>query len=260
MYTHHKIAIEEATNKLKEQDDVLGVVLGGSVAHGYAIENSDIDIMIVYSDEEYEKCLKTGDIGYFDTDSTDYEGGYVDGKATSAAFIKKVAEMGSEPAKFAYKDAIVTFDRLGGLEELVRAASRYPVERKKENIEKFYAQFQTWRWYYYEALKRGNRYLIDVSIMNYVLFAGRLILAYNETLYPYHKWFIRVLDSVKNKPDGLVACINGTIEQKRAENVEKLYNLITEFTQWPDEKLWSVRFMLDCELGWMTGNLPVADL
>jgi predicted nucleotidyltransferase len=253
-------AIEAATEKLKAQDDVLGVIVGGSVAHGYAIENSDVDIMIVYSDKEYEEKLKSGEIAYFETDSTHYEEGYIDGKATSAGLIKKVSEIGSEPARFAYKDAIVTFDRAGGLEKLVRDASRYPIERKYDNIEKFYAQFQTWRWYYYEALKRGNRYLTDVSAINYVLFAGRLILAYNETLYPYHKWFLKVLDSVKQKPEGLLPCINATIEQKKAENIEKLYNLITEFTQWPSDKFWSVRFMLDCELGWVDGNLSVADI
>jgi hypothetical protein len=260
MYTHHASAIAGATEKLKAQDEVLGVILGGSVAHGYAIENSDVDIMIVYSDEEYEKRLKSGDLSYFDTDSTDYEGGYIDGKATCDGLIKKVAEIGSEPARFAYKDGVVTFDRVGGLEDLVRAASSYPLAHKRENIEKFYAQFQTWRWYYYEALKRGNRYLIDVSVTNYVLFAGRLILAYNETLYPYHKWFMRVLDSVKNKPEGLLPCLNGTIEQKKAENIEKLYNMITKFAQWPSDKNWSVRFMLDCELGWLSGNLPVSEL
>jgi predicted nucleotidyltransferase len=253
-------AAQAATEKLKVQDNVLGVILAGSVAHGYAIENSDVDIMIVYSDEEYEERIKSGEIAYFETDSTHYDGGYIDGKATSVGFIKKVAEYGSEPARFAYKDAIVKFDRNGGLEELVRAASRYPVERKKENIEKFYAQFQTWRWYYYEALNRGNRYLIDVSAVNYVLFAGRLILAYNETLYPFHKWFLRVLEGVKNKPDGLLPCINATIDQKKAEQVEKLYNIISEFAEWPKDKFWSVRFMLDCELGWLDGSVSVSDI
>ena len=259
MYRHHKDAIEKATEKLRSQENVLGVIVGGSVAHGFANENSDIDLMIVYSDEEFQNRLAIGDIAYFETDSTSYEGGYIDGKATSADFIKKVAESGSEPAKYAYKDAIVTFDRVGGLEELVRSASSYPVARKQENIEKFFAQLQGWRWYYYEALGRGNKYLMDVSVVNFVLFAGRLILAYNETLYPYHKWFLRVLDSVKNKPEGLLPCMNANIEQKKAEHVEKLFNMITGFTDWPNDKFWSVRFMLDSELDWLNGGPPVSD-
>lgn len=260
MYSHHMNAIKDATEKLKAQDEVLGVIVGGSVVHGYAIEDSDVDILIVYSDDEYNRRVTAGDLAYFETDSTHYEGGYIDGRATSVSFIKKVAEFGSEPAKYAFKDAMVTFDRAGGLEELVHAAALYPKQRKKENIEKFYAQFQTWRWYFYEALKRGNRYLMDVSVTKYVLFAGRLILAYNETLYPYHKWFLRELDGVKLKPDGLLLCINANIEQKKPEHVEKLYNLITSFTQWPNSKPWSERFMFDSEFAWLDGRASISDL
>jgi hypothetical protein len=226
----------------------------GSVAHGYAIDNSDVDIFIVYADSDYDARIKAGNISYFDTDSTDYEGGYIDGKATSADFIRKTALRGSEPARYAFKNALVTFDRAGGLDALVADAARYPTAHKNENIAKFYAQFQTWRWYYYEALKRGSRYLTETSVMKCAFFAGRLILAYNETLYPGHKWFMRELSAVKDKPDGLIGCINGTLEQKRAENVEKLYNLISGFTRWPDDGLWSVRYILDSEIGWYTGE------
>lgn len=260
MYEHHRTALEAVTRKLGAQEDVFGVILTGSVAHGYAIENSDVDIFIVYADDDYRRRLEAGDISYFDTDSADYEGGYIDGKATSAQFIREGADRGSEPARYAFKDALVTFDRLGGLGELVKAAARYPEEHKTENIAKFYAQFQTWRWYYYEALKRGSRYLTETSVINYVLFAGRLMLAYNETLYPGHKWFMRELAGVKRRPEGLISCINGTLEQKKAENVEKLYNLVTGFIHWPDERLWSVRYILDSEIGWYTGVRPPDEL
>lgn len=261
MYNHHKIAIETITNKLKARDEVLGVIIGGSVAHGFANEKSDIDLMIVLSDEGYEEARRTSNISYYETEATQYEEGYVDGKYTSAAFIKKVADFGSEPAKFAYKDAIVTYSSIPGLEQLVRDASGYPAERKIENMDKFYAQFEAWKWYYYEGLKKNNNYLIDFSLANYVLFAGRLVLTYNETLYPYHKWFLRVLDSVKNKPENLLTHIDSVLKKKDAESVEELYNSITGFHKWTStEKHWSTRFMLDSELNWMEGNVPVADL
>lgn len=261
MYNHHKLAIESITNKLKLKNEVLGVIIGGSVAHGFANEKSDIDLMIVLSDEDYKKALGSSNIGYSETESTPYEGGYVDGKYTSIEYIKKVAEFGSEPAKFAFKDAFVSYSKIYDLQQFVNAASRYPLERKNENIEKFYAQFEAWRWYYYEGLKRNNTYLIDLSVSNFVLFAGRLILAYNETLYPYHKWFLKVLESVKNKPDDLLIYINTVLENKTQESVEALYNSIINFNKWSSsEKHWSIKFMLDSELNWMDGYVPVADL
>lgn len=201
MYSHHKIAIETITNKLKSRDEVLGIIIGGSVAHGFANEKSDIDLMLVLSDKDYEEALKSGNINYFETESTPYEGGYVDGKCTSVDYIKN------------------------------------------------------------EGLKRNNKYLMDISISNFVLFAGRLILAYNETLYPYHKWFLKVLEGVKNKPDNLLLYINNVLENKTGESIETLYNSIIGCNKWSSsDKHWCIRFMLDSELNWMNGYVPIADL
>ncbi len=54
--------------------------------------------MIVLSEEDYKRALKENTVFYYETESCDYEGGYVDGKCTSIDYIKKVAEFGSEPA------------------------------------------------------------------------------------------------------------------------------------------------------------------
>jgi hypothetical protein len=260
MYAHHREALKAVTKKLGAEDDVMGVILTGSVAHGCALENSDVDIFIVYSDEEFSRRLAAEDVGYFDTECTDYEGGYIDGRAASAEFLRQVAARGSEPARYAFRGADVTFDRLGGLDELVRRAGEYPEEQRSANIEKFYAQFKTWRWYYYEALRRESRYLMEVSALNYTLFAGRLILAYNHMLYPGHKWLTRELDRAELKPLGFTSCLNGTLEQKRAENIERLYNLVRDFADWPETKRWSLRFILDSELGWLSGSPPMSDI
>ncbi|MZQ80840.1 hypothetical protein GQF01_01635 [Paenibacillus sp. 5J-6] len=249
MYTHHQTAIEMVTNKLKVKEEILAIIVGGSVAHGFAKEDSDIDLMLVVSDESYRSALESGDIHYHETESTPYTGGYVDGKYTSVSYIKKVAEFGSEPARFAFKDAIVSYSEIVGLEELVQSASCYPIERKNETMEKFHAQFEGWRWMFYEGLKKNEPYVIEFSVTNFVLFAGRLILAYNEVVYPYHKWFMRVLEGVHDKPNDLILIMNNVLTNKSKESVEVLYECVAQFHQWPkSEKGWHVRFMLDSEL------------
>ena len=261
MYRHHIEAIDAITNKLKTREEILGIIIGGSVAHGFSNESSDIDIMIVLTDEDYEKALQNNDLGYFETESTPYEGGYVDGKITCAGYIKSVAENGSEPARFAFKDAFATYSRIEGLDKLIKEASRYPVENKEENIKKFYAQFETWKWYYYEGLKRSNKFLMDYCLSNYVLFAGRLLLAHNETLYPSYKWFLRVLEAVENKPENLMSCINDVVELKSEGAIEALYNSLIEFNTWyTSDKHWSIQFMVDSQLNWVNGTVPIADL
>lgn len=261
MLKHHQLAIETITNKLKVRDDVFGIIIGGSIAHGYASEDSDIDIMIVLSDEDYQKALKENRAFYYETESCAYEGGYIDGKCTSVDYMKKVAEYGSEPAKFAFQGAFISYSEIDNLEQLIRDASRYPVENKQENMNKFYAQFETWKWYYYEGLRKKNKFLMDYCLSNYILFAGRLILTYNETLYPSYKWFIRVLESVEKKPDQLIQIINQVVEHKDSASVEALYQCIINFHNWYTlDRHWTEQFMMDNQLNWVDGAVPIADI
>jgi len=77
MLAHHQKAIEAITRKMSAKPEVLGLIIGGSVAHGYAEAQSDIDIMIVVSDEDFDRAIRTREVGYFETESAPYEGGYV---------------------------------------------------------------------------------------------------------------------------------------------------------------------------------------
>ncbi|ASA20417.1 nucleotidyltransferase domain-containing protein [Paenibacillus donghaensis] len=261
MYKHHQAAIDSITVKLKAREEVLGVIIGGSIAHGYANEASDLDIMLVLSEEAYERAHAEMDLGFFETESCSYEGGYVDGKSISIDYIHKVAEYGSEPARFAFKDAFLSYSKVEGLDKLILKAASYPVEKKLSNLNQFYAQFETWKWYYYEGLKRDNRLLVDYSLTNYVFFAGRLILAYNERLFPSYKWFLKELEQVEHKPDGLMHLLDQVIELKTPAAVEALYHNVMGFNEWnSSDKHWSIQFMLDSQLNWLDGEVPVLDL
>lgn len=261
MYEHHKKTIEKAIEKLKSNRKILAVILGGSVAHDFASENSDIDLMLVLSESDYQQALKNGDLHYLDTESADYTDGYVEGKYISESFIRAVAEKGSEPARFAFKDAILLYSASDNLDSLISAAAAYPKESKYANMEKFHAQFEGWNWMYYEGLKRNDLYVLNHSVTNLCLFAGRLLLAYNELLYPYHKWFLRVLSSAENKPKDMVEIINSVLLTKNESNIKDLYNAVKNFYNWPEyQHGWLARFIIDSEINWMNGVVPIADL
>lgn len=128
-------------------------------------------------------------------------------------------------------------------------------------MEKFYAQFEGWNWMYCEGLKRNDLYVINYSVTNLCLFAGRLILAYNELLYPYHKWFLKVLSSAENKPAHIVEKINSVLLTKRKDDVAELYNTVKNFYRWPEYQYgWSAKFVIDSEINWMDKAVPIADL
>ena len=261
MYPHHEESVQRLIEHFQAVADVDALILGGSIAHGFAAPTSDIDIMIVVSDQEYDDRLREGRLQFFDNQVCTYDEGYVDGKYLSLGFLRQLARSGSEPARFAFQDARVLLSRIDHLEEIIRSIARYPVEEKSERIRRFYAQFETWHWYANEALRLNDHYLLGVSIAKLVLFGGRLILAHNELLYPYHKWFLTVLDAAAERPPDLLDCIRQLEEHPSRDTVRRFYEAVANFRQWEMPEIpWPSQFMIDSELTWLNGTSPVDDL
>ena len=133
---------------------VIGLLLAGSLAHGYATPESDVDVMIVVSDAEHQKRIKEGGTCFFSRELCTYPEGYVDGKYTSLAYLDEVEQRGSEPARFAFQDARVLFTRDPSLTGRLQGIARYPVEEKAARLWRFQAQFEAWYWYCSQALAK----------------------------------------------------------------------------------------------------------
>ena len=244
MHTHHIQSIQNVTEYFQRDPEVLALLLGGSIAHGFEAETSDVDIMIFVSDEDYQKRFAENRIHFFNTELTTYAGGYVDGKYSTRSFVQQVSEKGSEPARFAFAGSQILFNKLDGFAEDVRKAAEYPQAGKAERIQRFYAQFEAWHWYCGEALRLNNTYLLGTSISKFILFSGRLILAHNELLYPYHKWFLKVLEQAKDKPADLLESIHAVNDKPNAENIEALYEKVKSFQPWIEGDFsWPTQFM-----------------
>jgi hypothetical protein len=155
----------------------------------------------------------------------------------------------------------VASSRLPGIDELVAAAAQYPTAEKSDKLAKFFAQLEYWHWLAGEGFRVGNEYVLSHAAPNLALFAGRLILAHNETLYPYHKWFLRVLGGVEHKPDGLLEVIDRVVRDRDSASMEKLYRDVVGFADWPGRDMnWGARFAFDTELAWMDGKAAISDL
>ena len=61
---NHRRAIERLTVELEDDPRFLAVILGGSVARGTELPDSDIDLILVASQEEYTRRLAEMDFGY----------------------------------------------------------------------------------------------------------------------------------------------------------------------------------------------------
>ena len=93
---HHQRAIDRLADAYRDDPRFRAVIIGGSVARGYARADSDVDFLIVATDEEFERRLAARDLFINRTDLCDYEGGFVDGKIIDLAFLEDLARLNVE--------------------------------------------------------------------------------------------------------------------------------------------------------------------
>ena len=261
MYSHHEAAIARVIARYRDEPGVLAILLAGSLAHGTATGNSDVDVMLVVSDDELAERRAAGTIAFSDVELARYPNGYVDAKYVSLGFLDEVASRGSEPSRFAFKGAKVLFSRIEGLEARLGAASRYPIEVQADRIARFAAQLKAWTWMAGEAERKENPYLLATAVSRVALFGGRLLLAHNRMLYPFHKWFLRSLEQAPDKPSGIVDLIRLATTTPSAAAATQISEAVLGFTEWQrGDTDWPNHFIHDTEQAWLRDSAAVEDL
>ncbi len=123
---HHRRAIDRLVNEYRDDTRFSALIIGGSVAKGFARPDSDVDFPIVATDDEFNRRKTQNDLFINRKDLCDYEGGYVDGKIINHAFLKEVADKGNEPSRAAFEGAFVAYSHLPNLDALLEKIPVYP--------------------------------------------------------------------------------------------------------------------------------------
>jgi hypothetical protein len=136
----------------------------------------------------------------------------------------------------------------------------YPEAGHLEKVRSFVAQLLAWQWYAGEAEKLSNAYLMQRAVSELLLYGGRLILAHNRILYPYHKWFMTDLKRAPEQPPDLLENMETLLAQPSKAAADRFCACILEFRAWemPPEG-WPARFMRDTEWTWRDGSVALAD-
>jgi hypothetical protein len=253
IYLHQQKAIDYITGKFKNDPQVYSLIISGSIAHGFNDEKSDIDINIIISDDLYEQKKSNHELTYWESAANFYKEGYFDGKYITLDYLRIVAKRGNEPTRFALQDSIIAFDKTGEVADCIDKIGTYDENSVQKNNIRFLAQFEAWKWYCDEALKRQNKYLLDTSVSKFILFSGRLILMDNKIFFPYHKWFIKALENAPKKPPELMNAIYRLMKRKSKKNIDTLYQIIKKYKDWSNgiNFSWSAYFLHDVETVWM---------
>ncbi|HKD76177.1 MAG TPA: nucleotidyltransferase domain-containing protein [Ktedonobacterales bacterium] len=258
---HHQRTIDRLTALFQQDKRFPALIIGGSIAKGIATDTSDVDFLLVATDEEFARRQQTQDLGYFDTSLCDYPGGYVDGKIINRQFIVDVAERGSEPARWAFAGAIIAYSDIPDLADLIARAPVYQESEREGKMRSFLGQVILLAGYFaQEAEKRHDPYLMMQTTANLVLYAGRLILAYNRLLFPNMKRLMETLALAPEQPDGFLDILQAALNAPSATSAKAISTNILQFREWDMTPLQaSVQYMQDTEWRWRIDRPDLCD-
>ncbi len=260
LHENYQRTIARLVDLFADDPSFPALIVGGSVAKGRAAPTADVDIMLVATDEEYARQAAAHTLTYFNQELCDYPGGYIDGKIIDRAFLHDVAERGSEPARAAFVGAFPAYSRLPDLPALLARLPVYPDHEQQARLHSFWGEVLILNWYVGEAEKRQDRYLLTHVVADLVLFGGRLILAYNKILFPYHKWFMYEVRCAPQKPADFVALAEALLARPGKASAQALCdNLQAYYGNTMSLHEAGGLFMLDSEWIWRTGRLSPAD-
>ena len=260
---HHRDTIQRVTEHFQADPRYLALIVGGSVAKRRARPDSDLDIMLIVGDDEFARRSARQSDHFVTSDLADlslHSEGQVEGKLFDWQFLVDAAERGSEPTRFSFVDAFIAYSHLPELAALLRAIATYPVHEQRAKIRSFGGQVALWSWYVPEAEKRRDAFTLAYAAANLALFAGRLLLAHNQMLYPGPKWFMTELRRAPQKPERLIELLEALLREPGSQNSAAVFDGIIQYRDWGLATQDVVAaFTEDTERKWRQGRPDVAD-
>ncbi|MHB8962993.1 MAG: nucleotidyltransferase domain-containing protein [Saccharofermentanales bacterium] len=261
MFEHHKESIENLKNRLKDDPDVISIILGGSVAKGLARIDSDIDAIVVVSESRYRKLSLENRLSECITDSCTYEGGYFDIKYCTKSYLQAAAANGSEPSRSAFLCArcVYTVDA-----EVPDIISQIPVFQKSLSAEKmlsFYSAIDLNTNYFWNV-SGNNLYLKSRAASDIVLFGFRLMLQEAEVLFPCHKSLLQTMSTLRNRPEGIIEKCNRLLTNMDDDSKNDFVSSILSHIQYRPPADYAevlTRFIEDNELWWYKDRPIIAE-
>ena len=197
MYQHHIDSIERLKEYYRAWEGVIAIVLDGSVVKGNARPDSDIDAIVVVTEEKFAELKRENRMTEVIGGCCTYEGGYFDIKYKTKALLREAAERASEPTRNAYVKAQVVYSADEEIAPLVEKIAAYPEREREAKIRCFQANLALNQNYFLNCVPESNAYMRAHLAQEIVYSVYRLILAENRVLFPCNR---RLEDAVASCP------------------------------------------------------------
>lgn len=232
MYEHHEKSIEIMKQFFARRDEVIAVILGGSVAKGCERPDSDLDAMVIITPEAYAQRVSSNTTVETIFGHCTYEGGYFDTKYMTKEYLIAAAEHGSEPTRNSFAQARVIYSKDPEIEAIL---SRVPVFQKSEQAEKmlsFYADYFLNYGYFLKMCKpEGFMRLHAVGEIIYSVY--RMILQEQEVLFPCNRRLEETVAALGGAPENIVALGRKLAEDQTDESADAFVNAYLAWRKYP---------------------------
>lgn len=264
MYPHQLETLERFVADTSRDPHAEAVIVGGSIAKGWHDKHSDVDVLLIVTEDHYAERKAAGTTAIWADQYGTYPGGAVDVKYVPRSYVKAAADRANEPTKASLVGATVPWAMDSGtaseIEGLIARTVAYPEKGVDDRIASYLSQIETMKWYITQADKRDNPYLASWVVARGVLFGCRAILAHNRVLYPYHKWLLRAVESCVDAPAGLTDLARAACRAPSEATVAPFCDAVLEFRDWPQRHpSWAELFIRDTEWAWMQGDAGLED-
>jgi predicted nucleotidyltransferase len=258
MTSEQKKTIELLVKDAKENNDIIGLILCGSLAKNNGNTNSDVDIFVVVNGNEFEQRKKNKD--YFCGTIFDQKKYPVsiDGKIIDKNFLKKIWIDGNECTKNTFSDVKLLYSCDKEIDNLLENTDKTNYN-KEENIKKFYALMKSYR---YKANDDINNIIqIKHGIFYMVFFACRLVLEHNDIYYPCVKNMEKEIKNCVNKPDNFIENMHKALETFSLEEMFSFYKTTEEyFKEYRFDDKIRKGYVIENESYWFFNQRPYSEI
>jgi predicted nucleotidyltransferase len=257
---HHETAIARFVDRASSNDEILAVIVSGSVARGDETAASDIDLYLVVTEPVWDQALADERIIYVDRDGADYPGGYYDIKLATLAYLRDAVDHGDDPVRDSLVHSRVVFTRIPEVEYLLARIGDLGDEVWASRCVSSIAQVRVHADYFLrEGIKRNDPLLLANAALHTVVAADRALLALNRRLFAGPKYLRSAVDALPVRPAEWTALADRVLTDPSPKTADALVAALESIHDWGvDDALALSRFVLDNELAWRT-RVPVPE-
>ena len=264
MYQHHedslRIAIDYFHTKSRVKDGLIAIIFGGSVAKGCERPDSDLDFMVIVTDDMYAQLKVDGIATEAIHGVCTYPEGYLDVKYYPKSFLLAVADHGSEPARNAWLKSKCLYTADPEIPALVEAIPRFQEGLREDTMLSFYGYLGLSSNYFWK-MGKNDHFLRTRAGTDLVLYGLRMILEENGIFFPCAKGLYAAVKAAPRKPEGILEKADRMLETLADEAKDDFVNTVLGFLTWqpPEWDIATSRYTEDNELWWYNPRPLVAE-